>query len=201
MSYVCGYCDDEFSDNVMCPECVGARDHHIAELEAQAAGLREALNGAEEFLTYNHADDEHWTECEQETEDPSDPPNEDCNCQVRLIQQCRAALAADAGKAVLEELRALKVRADLADQNSAKWLASAAAHQKRFEKAERELAAERDLWTVEVRTQALAEMRERCARAVEGAGMAVGARRGAAGDAAGMDYAAAIRALPLEEGT
>lgn len=31
MSYVCAYCEDEFSDNVMCPECVDGLRADLAE--------------------------------------------------------------------------------------------------------------------------------------------------------------------------
>lgn len=32
MGYICAYCDDEFSDNVMCPECVHVTEHRITVL-------------------------------------------------------------------------------------------------------------------------------------------------------------------------
>lgn len=136
-------------------ELIAGADHRNAELQAQAAGLREAL-----------------------------------------------AYALKAGdmyqELVLKQNRALEVRADLADQNSARWLASAAAHLERAEKAERERdnwKAEAE-WTDRLRTQALTEMRERCA-AVPGAVVAEFGMRPEWSVA--QHIAAAIRALPLEE--
>lgn len=35
VSYICAYCDDEFSDNVACPECVHAWEHHIENANAR----------------------------------------------------------------------------------------------------------------------------------------------------------------------
>lgn len=50
MSYVCAYCDDEFSDNVMCPECVTAeRAAHLATRQELSLALADVQTKALEL--------------------------------------------------------------------------------------------------------------------------------------------------------
>ena len=47
MSYSCAFCDDEFSDNVMCPECVAALLARAEKAERERDEARVALVMAE----------------------------------------------------------------------------------------------------------------------------------------------------------
>lgn len=158
----------------------------IAELEAEAAGLREAL------LRHAYAPE------------GSEPDHERCWCfdveEGKHDARClasRAALATDAGKAVLERLREL----DGIETALAKLAVDYTSAVERAEKTERERdEKEAECQAMEdraeefneaaelARTQALTEMRDRIARIAS------------ANWDDGENIAAAIRALPLEEG-
>lgn len=179
----------------------------IAELEAQAAGLREALLMARRFVGHAH-------DCSSFRSNQAG----DCDCNAPLadMAQIAAALATDAGKAVLERLRRAETEraAFLGDLYRVTERAETQVLRERAAKAERERERERDeamakysceaSWGAQAtaraadavrdanaaRIQALTEMRERCAKVAED-----WIRLGSA------NISAAIRALPLEEGT
>lgn len=50
MSYICAYCDDEFSDNVMCPECVNYDDFIQKGLRKDLSDMEQAYDAAETAL-------------------------------------------------------------------------------------------------------------------------------------------------------
>lgn len=86
-------------------------ERRIQELEAQCAAMREALEAISQMTDAEHDDDEHEPDCG--------------------VSIARAALAADAGKEMLERL-------ERAETEGAGWKAAMNVHAERAEKAERE---------------------------------------------------------------